>query len=95
MLPVDSLFKSASHGNRAFSKNSDVYGEDAKTKSMMQKPRERVKTIGSVQHETDFKLSRRGHGDPIGKYPPFVDTVLNKNYTGNKRQLLKKEEKLK
>jgi hypothetical protein len=23
-------------------------------------------------HEADFKLARRGHGDPLGKYPEFI-----------------------
>ena len=24
-------------------------------------------------HEVDFKLARRGHGDPIGKYPENIE----------------------
>ena len=24
-------------------------------------------------HENKFKLARRGHGDPIGKYPEFIN----------------------
>jgi hypothetical protein len=29
--------------------------------------------INRVKHEIKFKLARRGHGDPIGRYPEFID----------------------
>ena len=25
-----------------------------------------------VEHEKRFKLARKGHGDPLGKYPEFI-----------------------
>jgi hypothetical protein len=38
------MFKSASHGNRAFQKDSSAYGEDEKTKSVMKKKNIKMKT---------------------------------------------------
>jgi hypothetical protein len=29
----------------------------------------------AYKHESAFKLARRGHGDPIGKYPEFIASV--------------------
>lgn len=36
--------------------------------------------MASVEHEHSFKLAVAGHGDPLGKYPPFIDSKLNKNW---------------
>ena len=29
-----------------------------------------------MKHEVRFKLARRGHGDPIGRYPDFVSSRI-------------------
>lgn len=29
--------------------------------------------ITKYPHENNFKLARRGHGDPINKYPEFIE----------------------
>ena len=26
-----------------------------------------------AKHDTKFKLARRGHGDPLGRYPEFIE----------------------
>ena len=55
-------------------KDSLVYGEDNKTKSMIAEKKNRSKSqLNIVNHETKFVLARRGHGDPIGKYPEFIE----------------------
>lgn len=41
------MFKSASHGNRAFQKDSSAYGEDEKMKSAMKKKNITMKTLAS------------------------------------------------
>ena len=52
--------------------------------------KQRVKTLTStVQHDNPFKPAI-GHGDPIGKYPPFIDTQLNKNMTEKQKSMMKK-----
>lgn len=64
------MFKSASHGNRAFQKDSSAYGEDEKTKSVMKKKNIKMKTCQSqVAHEGPFKPGIKPNADPIGKYP--------------------------
>jgi len=33
----------------------------------------------SVGHEAKFRLARRGHGDPLGKYPEFIMPQTDKS----------------
>lgn len=73
----DSTFKGMSHGNRAFSADKQVYGEDDEAQSVLSSRRMRraysSTHINKYKHENRFKLARKGHGDPIGKYPEFVE----------------------
>lgn len=71
----DHNFQSMSHGNRTFYKDKTVFGEDDRAKSMLSTRRHSSSTshINKYSHENKFKLARRGHGDPIGKYPEFVE----------------------
>jgi hypothetical protein len=64
------MFRSVSHGGRTFSKDKIIYGLDEKTKSQLTQ-KTPIKSLKSVfaKHDTKFKLARRGHGDPIGRYP--------------------------
>ena len=64
------MFRSVSHGGTAFNKDKNVYGLDEKTNSLLTRktPHKSSKSI-FAKHDTRFKLARRGHGDPIGRYP--------------------------
>ena len=72
----DATFKGTGHGNRAFSADRHVYGEDDEAKEMLSSRKMRraysSTHINKYKHESKFKLARRGHGDPIGRYPQFV-----------------------
>ncbi len=64
------MFRSVSHGRSTFSKDKHVYGLDDKTMSLLDRKKPvRVSKSVFAKHDTRFKLARRGHGDPIGRYP--------------------------
>jgi len=66
------MFKSMSHGNKAFTKDKIQYGLDDKTKSIIaQKRSHQLVNNSMINHDTKFKLARRGHGDAIGRYPEW------------------------
>lgn len=71
MLPE--LFRSMSHGDVLFSSDRKAYGLDQRTEELL-KRRRTVELSPPVRtnHETGFKPARRGHGDPIGKFPEFM-----------------------
>lgn len=59
-----------SHGGKAFTKDLIAYGEDARAKQLFQSTGKRAKTsINAFPHEAPFKPARRGHGEPLGKFP--------------------------
>jgi hypothetical protein len=69
----ENMFKSMSHGEGNFSKDKVQYGIDDKAKQLIsQKKTHNFVPPNRVSHETKFKLARRGHGDPIGRYPEYV-----------------------
>jgi hypothetical protein len=69
----EATYKTMSHGNKLFTKNSIAYGEDAKAKQILKPKSPRSKTTMSVfPHEAAFKPARRGHGDPLGKFPEYI-----------------------
>jgi hypothetical protein len=61
-----------SHGNIFFGTDKNIYGVDAEGEELL-KNKKAFKSSAPkvVYHEASFKLTRRGHGDPIGKYPEF------------------------
>ena len=68
------MFRSVSHGGRTFSKDKIVYGLDDKSKSLLTHkiPIKSAKSM-FAKHDTKFKLARSGHGDPLGRYPEFIE----------------------
>ena len=67
------IFRTMSHGSILFSNDKRIYGEDDKVKELMNSKKKMIETARhSFNHQTQFKLARRGHGDPIGKYPQFI-----------------------
>jgi hypothetical protein len=69
------MFLSTSHGGNYFTKERIQYGLDEKSKMFMsQRKPFRFGPYKRVKHEIKFKLARRGHGDPIGRYPEFMNT---------------------
>lgn len=86
----EATFKSMSHGNKAFSKDLATYGEDAKAKQLFQSRSTRAKTsMNAFPHEAAFKPARRGHGDPIGKFPEHIEKKTSE--TISPRKLSKQE----
>lgn len=83
MLPE--LFRSMSHGDVLFTSHKKTYGIDQRTAEFLKKKHsQQLSPPRKVTHETSFKLARRGHGDPIGKFPEFImpanpETVLSKS----------------
>ena len=68
------MFKSMSHGGSHFGKNKEEYGIDPKTKMLMsQKKSHGFGNYKRVTHDYNFKPAIRGHGDPIARYPEFVE----------------------
>lgn len=64
------MFRSTSHGGDYFSKDRLVFGIDDKSRMLLsQKKPFKFTTPKKLNHEVRFKLARRGHGDPIGRYP--------------------------
>ena len=64
------MFKSMSYGEGNFSKDKIQYGIDDKAKLLMsQKKSHSYGNANILTHEAKFKLVRRGHGDPIARYP--------------------------
>lgn len=64
------MFKSMSHGGSTFTNDKRQFGQDDRTKLIMsQKKPQHYGNIKTVTHDANFKLARRGHGDPIGRYP--------------------------
>ena len=62
-----------SHGGNNFAKNKDQYGIDDKTKMLMtQKKPHTYSNYNRVSHEAKFKPARKGHGDPIARYPEYI-----------------------
>jgi hypothetical protein len=69
------MFRSMSHGNSLFTRERAIYGIDDQAKMLLsQKKPFRFGPYKRTTHETKFKLARRGHGDPIGRYPESVET---------------------
>lgn len=67
------MFKSMSHGGKNFNKDKVDYGEDEKAKMLINS--KKTVTYGHykrVNHDYKFKPARKGHGDPIGRYPDYV-----------------------
>jgi hypothetical protein len=67
------MFKSMSHGEGNFTKDKIQYGVDDKVKMLISQKKSR--TFGNynrVVHEARFKLARKGHGDPISRYPEYI-----------------------
>jgi hypothetical protein len=66
--------RTMSHGDILFSKNAATYGFDNKAEEIMKTSRSPfvMSAPRKFRHEADFKLARRGHGEPIGKYPEFI-----------------------
>jgi hypothetical protein len=59
-----------SHGDKPFVKDLFTYGEDAKAKQILQSKSTRAKTsMNLFPHEAAFKPARRGHGDPLCRFP--------------------------
>lgn len=91
MLPE--LFRSMSHGDVLFSNHKKTYGIDQRTSEILKKKHShQLSPPRKTTHEASFKLARRGHGDPIGKFPEFImpaDPETNKSPTKSK---LKHEE---
>lgn len=70
------MFRSTSHGGNYFTKERIQYGLDEKSKMLMsQRKPFRFGQYKRVKHEVKFKLARRGHGDPIARYPEFMNTT--------------------
>ena len=64
------MFKSMSHGDSNFTKDKVQYGIDDKAKSLIEKKKSHnYGNYHRYNHENKFKLARKGHGDPIGRYP--------------------------
>lgn len=62
-----------SHGDILFSSHKKTYGIDAEAEELLKKKKIFANSPPrAVHHETQFKLSIRGHGDPIGRYPEFI-----------------------
>ena len=70
----ENMFKSMSHGNKTFTKDKEQYGNDAKAEQIAAQNRSTARVATSVNNQERFKLARRGHGDPIGRYPEWTDT---------------------
>lgn len=69
----ENMFKSMSHGESNFTKDRIQYGLDDKAKLIMsQKKSHTFVGHSKVTHDNKFKLARRGHGDPIGRYPEYI-----------------------
>lgn len=83
-----------SHGSKLFNRDSHVYGEDDTTKRLQQSRKARSKTIANVYpHEAKFKPARRGHGDPIGRYPTFMEKQTSEMMDQIKKKIPKEEGK--
>ena len=81
------MFKSMSHGSKLFNRDSHVFGEDETVKKMVQSNKARSKTItDAYPHEAKFKPARRGHGDPIGKFPAFMQKSTSETIDIPKRR---------
>lgn len=64
------MFRSTSHGGNYFSKERLQFGlDDKSTKALEHRKTFKFGPYSRVKHEVRFKLARRGHGDPIGRYP--------------------------
>ena len=69
------MFRSMSQGGGFLNKDRAVFGIDDRAKMLLsQKKPFRFGNYKRANHETKFKLARRGHGDPIGRYPEFLET---------------------
>lgn len=62
-----------SHGDILFNSDKKTYGIDARTEEFLKKKHsfQGSQPIMAI-HENGFKPVRRGHGDPIGKFPEFI-----------------------
>lgn len=67
------MFRSMSHGSKVLNLDAKVYGTDAKAKLLEQSRKAKPKTITSMYpHESNFKLARKGFGDPLAPYPKSI-----------------------
>lgn len=66
--------RTMSHGDILFATNRETYGFDSKAQDIIKTSRSPfvMSAPRKFRHESSFKLARRGHGDPIGKYPEFI-----------------------
>lgn len=66
--------RNISHGDILFSDNRATFGFDDQAQIIMKTSRSPFVMTApqKFRHESDFKLARRGHGDPLGKYPEFI-----------------------
>jgi hypothetical protein len=64
------MFRSMSHGDIRFTNDKALYGLDSKSIDVLKSKHIFKESIPKkFSHDTNFKLARRGHGDPLGKYP--------------------------
>lgn len=66
--------RNMSHGDILFSSNRATFGFDDQAQIIMKTSRSPfvITAPRKISHESEFKLARRGHGEPIGKYPEFI-----------------------
>ena len=83
-----------SDGSKTFSKDLLVFGEDNKAKELaaQKKTRRSMSDLGAFKHENKFIPVRKGHGDPIGKYPSYIEKVTTEKIVEKKSP--EKDEKL-
>lgn len=88
------MFRSMSHGDILFTPHKKVYGTDDTAKELMKSKSPFVETPPfKINHETKFKLARRGHGDPLGKYPEFIVPQTTGRQEGTKSLRKEKSDK--
>lgn len=91
MLPE--LFRSMSHGDILFTSHKKTYGIDQRTAELLKrKHSHQLSPPRKTNHETSFKLARRGHGDPIGKFPEFIVPANPETNKSPSKAKLKHEE---
>lgn len=67
-----------SHGDILFSNDKKVYGLDNRTQELLKKKHEfTCSQPVKVNHESEWIPVRRGHGDPLGKFPEFIPPKPN------------------
>jgi hypothetical protein len=73
----ETMFRSRSYGGGSFTRDRLQFGLDEKSRMILsQRKPFKFGSYRRTNHEIRFKLARRGHGDPIGRYPPFIEPNL-------------------